>query len=82
MTDSMHEVMNLSGDAEKLRAFYDRWATEYDADVGQNYGMPSMVVSALRQAIDVEPSLAEFNQPDTRILDAGCGIYSIECRYD
>jgi predicted TPR repeat methyltransferase len=73
MTDSMHNVMNLGGDAEKLRAFYDRWATEYDADVGQNYGMPSMVVSALRQAIDVEASLAELNQPDTRILDAGCG---------
>jgi len=73
MTESMHDVMNLGGDAEKLRAFYDRWATDYDADVGQNYGMPSMVVSALRQAIDVEPSLAQFNQPDTSILDAGCG---------
>ena len=73
MTDSMHDVMNLGGDAEKLRSFYDRWATAYDADVGQNYGMPSMVVSALRQAIDVEPPLAEFAQPDIRILDAGCG---------
>ena len=78
MTESMREVMSLDGDRDKLRSFYDKWATTYDADVADHgYGLPESMVSALAAAVDrlaaIDPSCRRFADPDTVVLDAACG---------
>jgi len=72
MTESMHDAMSLDGDTDKLRAFYDNWADDYDLDVGSHgYGMPEMVVRTLIACADA------LEWPATRqeisVIDAGCG---------
>jgi len=82
MTDSMREAMSLNGDPERLAAFYDKWATNYDVDVGsENYGVPASMVVTLSSAVDV---LAEqgvdtsaFASDSATVLDVGCGTGQI-----
>jgi predicted TPR repeat methyltransferase len=71
MTESMNSAMSLGGDADKLAAFYDDWATEYDADVATHgYGLPDMMVRTLNKAL----SQSEISDRHAlRVLDAGCG---------
>ena len=72
MTESMHGAMSLDGDTEKLRAFYDDWADDYDTDVGSHgYGMPDMVVQTLAACAE---SLGWTTQrQEIAVIDAGCG---------
>lgn len=72
MTASMRGSMDLDGDVEKLRSFYDGWAEDYDHDVASHdYGMPDMMRRTVADAV------AAIGWSDTRdslaILDAGCG---------
>lgn len=77
MPDSMHGAMSLDGDVDKLRTFYDDWASTYDADVNINYGMPGMVVETLRQAVASRTELSGIAEPHAHIIDAGCGTGAI-----
>lgn len=64
--DTMNEAMSLGGDPARLAAYYDSWAQNYDADVGEHgYGLPPMIVQLAQQ----------FRPPteDTVVLDVGCG---------
>ena len=78
MTESMRRAMSLEGDRARLEAFYDQWAASYDEDVtGHHYGMPEALVSTLLAAVKdltaIDPGLARLHEPDTEVLDAGCG---------
>ncbi len=74
MTDSMREVMSLQGDPDKLRAYYDNWASDYDADVaGHGYGLPASMIATLAQTIGRWSERADSVGPDSTVLDAGCG---------
>lgn len=77
MTESMHGSMDLGGDVDKLRDFYDGWAADYDADVEENYGMPAMVAETLRRAIATRPELSAIAEPTAHIVDAGCGTGAV-----
>ncbi len=75
MTDSMREVMSLQGDPQKLRAYYDKWASDYDADVADHgYGLPSSMIATLSQTLyrrNEQPGTSLGT--DSSVLDAGCG---------
>lgn len=72
MAESMHDVMSLDGDVDKLHVFYDRWAATYDADVDVDYGMPGNVVGVLEAGLASLANGEEVNR-SIRVLDAGCG---------
>lgn len=74
MTESMREVMSLDGDADKLSAFYDKWASYYEADVGDHgYGLPQMMLATVMAAADHDDAAARYRDRSIPILDAGCG---------
>lgn len=51
-------------DPAEIRAYYDDWASRYDADLaGWGYRAPSRVSAMLAAAVE----------PDADVLDAGCG---------
>lgn len=62
---AIDEALRLDGDPERVRRYYDRWASDYDGDVaGVDYASPGICARLLQQF-----------RPDTaiRVLDAGCG---------
>ncbi len=72
--ESMIESMSLDGDPNKLAAYYDKWASEYDADVSSHgYGLPTMMVSLLRQVTQLDLDYPQLLSPDCAVLDVGCG---------
>ncbi len=74
MTDSMREAMALNGESDKLASYYNKWATKYDDDVGSHgYGLPQMMVATLAEAAGRHASVAWARDPNSIILDAGCG---------
>ncbi len=74
MTESMREVMSLDGDVDKLTAFYADWASYYDADVADHdYGLPEMMLAAVRAAADHDQAAASYLDRSVAVLDAGCG---------
>ncbi len=74
MTESMHDVMSLGGDVDKLASFYRDWAAGYDEDVASHgYGLPSMMVTTLERAVRAHGSSPRFEGSRAAVLDAGCG---------
>ena len=74
MTESMRQVMSLDGDVDKLTAFYADWASYYDADVADHgYGLPDMMLAAVRAAADHDDAAARYLDRSVPVLDAGCG---------
>jgi len=64
--DNIDAALQLDGDPEHVRDYYDQWAHSYDADVDSiEYAGPQMGVELL----------TDFVRPDKglKILDAGCG---------
>jgi len=67
----INEALNLDGDPDKVRRFYDRWAGDYDTDVGGNsYAGPRVSAGLLDKHVGL---LAPKNRAELKILDAGCG---------
>ncbi len=63
--DAIDAALHLDGDPEKVRAFYQDWAKNYNIDTtSSDYTGPVISSNLLQQ-----------HQPDTsiRLLDAGCG---------
>ena len=72
---SHHEIvdaaLNLDGDPEKIRKFYDDWADHYDQDVtGFSYVGPRVAAGLVEKHV----GLLQAAKPlDLKVLDAGCG---------
>lgn len=65
-TVTMNEAMSLDGDPAKLAAYYDSWAQNYDADVGDHdYGLPAMILELARRCRPPADGVV--------VLDVGCG---------
>jgi predicted TPR repeat methyltransferase len=63
--EAIDAALHLDGDPDRVRGYYDDWASDYDGDVaGAGYRAPQICARLLRQF-----------RPDTaiRLLDAGCG---------
>lgn len=74
MTDSMRRAMSLNGEPDKLSEFYGSWASTYDDDVGSHdYGLPETMVATLHEAAGRHASVAWARDPNSIVLDAGCG---------
>lgn len=72
---SHHEIvdaaLNLDGDPEKIRKFYDDWADHYDQDVeGFSYVGPRVAAGLVEKHVGL---LEVTNPADLKVLDAGCG---------
>ncbi len=65
--DQMYEELTHETPGEKVKATYDAWAAEYDAEVAEKnqYAMPARVADAMAAHA---PDLASL-----KILDVGCG---------
>ena len=80
MTESMHEVMSLDGDVQKLREYYEDWAQTYDDDVASHgYGLPSMMVHTVEAALTCLAGDDGRIDRSVRVLDAGCGTGLVGC---
>jgi predicted TPR repeat methyltransferase len=74
MTETMSTAMSLDGDVDKLKTFYNDWASNYDDDVASHgYGLPSMMLRTVEAAADVDETSGRFSDRTLRVLDAGCG---------
>ncbi|MEM6462812.1 MAG: class I SAM-dependent methyltransferase [Pseudomonadota bacterium] len=65
------KALNLDGDPEHIRQFYDDWAKNYDKDVADiDYVGPRLVGELVAKHTD---SLDEEVKAKLNVLDAGCG---------
>ena len=67
------EALKLGGDAERILAFYENWAENYDPDVGalgDDYQATTTMVSFFAN-LDLDG--LGLSGTDITILDAGCG---------
>ncbi len=63
--EAIDAALNLDGDPEKVRAYYDQWARNYDRDTDSvDYSGPAISARLLRQHLPAG---------EIRLLDAGCG---------
>lgn len=72
---SHHEIvdaaLNLDGDPDRVRRFYDDWAENYDKDVaGFSYVGPRVVAGLVEKHAGL---LEPVDKADLSLLDAGCG---------
>lgn len=75
---AIEQAFALGGDRHAIADYYDRWAENYDADVGADeYGVRDVIVDMfLRlEAVDFEPA-----DRTIEIIDAGCGTGQIGAR--
>jgi predicted TPR repeat methyltransferase len=69
--EAIYAALHLDGDPQKVRTFYDEWASKYETDINESeYCGPEIAAKLLHQ----------FDQPrgqeicfSFNILDAGCG---------
>ena len=66
----IHDALNLDGDPENIKRYYEKWAADYDRDVAEEqYAGPRVTVDLLlatltkRGAVDI----------NLEIVDVGCG---------
>lgn len=65
------EALNLDGDPEKVRRFYDDWAANYDKDVADiAYVGPRVAAELLEKHLGL---VGRKTRDEVKILDAGCG---------
>ncbi|WP_419912136.1 class I SAM-dependent DNA methyltransferase [Hoeflea sp.] len=65
------EALNLDGNPENIRRFYDGWADKYDEDVVDiAYSGPDTIAGLMDKHAD---QLGASGRDTLRILDAGCG---------
>lgn len=67
------EALELGGDAEKILAYYEDWAENYDLDVGalgDDYQATTTMVAFFTE---LDLVALRLEGPDVTILDAGCG---------
>ncbi len=70
---AIQRAFELDGDADRITAYYDEWAENYDHDVGEErYAGPSMCVDTMRRCRGLVPGL-DLDDPDLTIVDGGCG---------
>ena len=63
--EAIDAALHLDGDPQKVRRFYDDWASSYNGDVDSaEYSGPSIAANLLGRHLDDRKA---------RILDAGCG---------
>lgn len=73
--DAIKEAHHLSGDAEKLQTYYDKWAIAYNSDVSnEKYIGPEYIVNLLT-TLKSNNGLKTVDSSDRqiKILDTGCG---------
>ena len=72
--DGIHAALQLDGDPDKVRRYYDDWARRYNLDVGSaDYSGPRIAAGLLRRHLGDESA---------SLLDAGCGtgLVGVELR--
>lgn len=71
---TLHTALHLDGSADALKTFYAGWSDRYEADtLSWGYAAPDNALDLLRSA-GLDPALqVDPQDPDLRILDAGCG---------
>ena len=68
--EAIDAALHLDGDPEKVREFYDDWASQYDSDTADSEYMGPAFAAKL--FTDIDRSEKPDNL-DCQILDAGCG---------
>lgn len=69
--DAIKEAHRLSGDADKLRDYYDVWAEAYDTDVSnEEYKGPQFISEFYDR---VRQKHGDQTRSETKVMDAGCG---------
>lgn len=74
----MNIALSLNHDAKKLAEFYDKWASYYDQDVSDGFMLPTMMLSALNEAVAKDATaLGWARDPQALVMDAGCGTGAV-----
>ena len=69
--EAINSALHLDGDPQKLRAFYDEWAKNYEIDITDaGYSGPQIAAKLFHQ---FHPSREQEVCYAFNILDAGCG---------
>lgn len=69
--DAIKEAHGLSGDADKLRDYYDVWAEAYDTDVSnEKYTGPRFISEFYDR---IRHHHGDQTRSEARVMDAGCG---------
>lgn len=71
--DAIKEAHKLSGDAESIKQYYDRWSNSYDQDVENEAYCGPEYIAAYFDLLPKHGKFLHFRNPDIEILDAGCG---------
>ncbi|NJK61628.1 MAG: class I SAM-dependent methyltransferase [Synechococcaceae cyanobacterium SM2_3_1] len=69
--DAIKEAHTLSGDADKLRDYYDVWAAAYDSDVSNEMYKGPHFISEFYDRMRLRHS--DANRSQSKVMDAGCG---------
>jgi SAM-dependent methyltransferase len=67
------EALELGGDAERILAYYEDWAENYDLDVGALGDDYQATTTMVRFFTELDLGELGLGGPDITILDAGCG---------
>ena len=68
--EAIDAALHLDGDPEKVKEFYDGWASKYDSDTADSEYMGPAFAAKLFTDMDLSE---KPDNGDCRILDAGCG---------
>ena len=72
--DAIKEAHKLSGNAEELKEYYDRWSIAYDQDVqNEAYCGPDYIAAYLDLLPKQNGKFLNFRNRNLEIIDAGCG---------
>lgn len=67
---AIHNALNLDGNPETVKQYYEDWAFSYDKDVeGEAYAAPRIMVELLQQALQEQGKTAV----SLEVADVGCG---------
>lgn len=69
--DAIKEAHTLSGDADKLRSYYDVWAAAYDTDVSNEKYIGPKFISEFYDRI--RHHHGDQARSEAKVIDAGCG---------
>ncbi len=69
--DAIKEAHRLSGDADKLRDYYDVWAAAYDTDVSNEKYIGPKFISEFYDRI--RQHHGDQTRSEAKVMDAGCG---------
>lgn len=80
ISDGIRAALDLDGDVDTIRQYYEGWAADYDRDVGaEQYALPGQVAGLLDDVVrqdagePIDGLTINPAPPDPAILDVACG---------